>query len=185
MEVIVPGKFRVWNQVFFEEYLEFKRILSLFGLRKIDVLDLGCGNWRMRVLVDEFWDANYTWVDNTIFDIQYSGEFIYMDIVEYIEQCEKKFDFIILSWIFTNFLDFDKEVLSKIIDLLKKEGALYISLWNYWDDKLYRSDDLGLLEKYLNENIYPKLVEVWMEFELKLYTKIKNGWFNVVITIKL
>ncbi len=193
IKISKPRVVKIWNQTFYEEYEEFKDILANFEKKdlKIKILDLGSWNWRMNILVNEILkpdDFDFLWIDNQQSDPQYSQEFLAMSIENAIYKLKRdSFDLIILSWIFTNFLEFSKDNIAKIKSLLKNNWIVYISFWNYWDQdglwKLYRSEDLWDLKKYIDNKIIPVLNELDLKADIKLYKKNSNTWYNIVIRI--
>lgn len=184
-------KFKIGKFIFFEEFEELNNILSSYSWNKFNILDLWCWNSRMKILIDYLLKEKinyYLWIDEVLFNPQYADEFIQSDIKNFLLSNKRGFDLIILSWIFTNFLDFNSENLDKILKLLNKWGAIYINFWNYWDNwkfnDLYRSNNTILINDYIIEKIIPVLAGFKdIVYKIKLYKKNKNTWYNIVIIV--
>lgn len=176
---------KIWKLSFFEESIELKKIINSFPKWTIvKVLDLWCWNWRMKLLFNSIANIHYTWVDNEEFKIQYSDIFIKSDINDFLWKCKESFDIIILNWMFENNLKFSKAIMKKIIKLLSSKWFVYINLWNYWKNQEYRSENINDLTTYIVKYLIPILESLKISFNIKLYNKIKNVWFNINITCK-
>lgn len=195
IKIIEPKKIKIWNHTFFEEYEQFRDILKKFETKKskVAILDLWCWNWRMNLLIKDLlkWNKmwfDFLWVDSEQSAPQFSEEFLLLDIENSFSKLEdRKFDLIILSWIFTNFLEFTKKNILKIQSLLSKDWIVFISLWNYWGKegfwRLYRSEEVCDLEKFVDLEIVSVLSDLKFKYEIIFYKKSGNKWFNIVLNL--
>ena len=197
-DFLTANKKKIWKEVFFEEYEIISSIIDKLD-DNFTVLDLGCGNCRFKVLVDDICVKHdkkcqrYTWVDNQEFEGQYCKNFVLEDVNTYLyslnraDNNDDKHDLIILSWMFDNNIKFSKKIISKLFSLLSTRWTLYLSFWNYentkWD-KLYRSEDQGKLSKYGKSKITSVLEALNKKCKILYYKKSRNSGYNIVVTVQ-
>jgi len=193
-------KLKIGKYTFFEEVWELKEIFSLLNLRirwndkleKLKILDLGCWNWRHKILINDILNSSknnfiYYWIDNTFYKNQNCDVFFDWEILEIVKKLNNNFSFdlIIANWIFENNLSFEIETLNVIFTLLNKKWLVYLNFWNFWKDNLYRSDDLEKVKKYVKNNFLSKIIKskFWNNFKISYFKKQKNEWFNISIIL--
>jgi len=210
-------EYEIFKKIFSERKNFFWCVKNFFGCVKnffgfknkkfFRILDLWCWNWRFNLLIDKIFTEKkinqkkiFYWVEKNFSENikNFSDAFINSDIENFLEKKENFvwkifFDFIILSWIFENFLKFNEEILNKLYKILEKNWVIYINFWNYWEEKnLFREKNISEVEKYFEENFLWEIRKskfnlnnnIWENFEVFYNNKKKNNGRNISLILK-
>jgi len=203
---------KINSETFFEEYVIFKKIFKNFENNKnfLKILDLGCWNWRFNLLIEKileeknrkiFYGVEKDFSENIK---NFSDVLINTDIENFLENKgkfiweNKNFNFVILSWIFENFLKFDEKILNKIYEILERNWVVFINFWNYWENfwnkniNLFREKNISEVKRYFEKNILPEIKKskfnlnknIWENFEVSFNEKQKNWGWNICLVLK-
>lgn len=207
-------KFLNNTEIFFEEYEIFKKILKnrgkfftkiknffWFDKKIFRILDLWSWNWRFNLLIQKIFEEEkinqkkiFYWLEKNFSENvkNFSDVFINTDIENFLDKKEnfvwdKYFNFVIISWIFENFLKFDEKILNKIYKILEKNWVVFINFWNYWEENnLFREKNISEVKKYFEENFLPKIKKskFWEKFEASFNEKERNWGWNISLVLR-
>lgn len=125
----------------------WEKLLPYIPSQPLSVLDVGCGNGRFGVFLNEHFTLHYTGLDSNPYLLEQAEQALQsiphniqqVDIVEAWE-LDQTFDLIVLFGVLHHIPAFDnrRKLLQKLHRMLKPDGILAITFWLFYEQARFR-----------------------------------------------